>query len=89
MTASQEILNSIEDRLRQLQEEIAALRSAREELRKAETPRAVRPDGGRGRVRSVRGAGPAGPLGQENSEAEWLERRAAELAAQSRGAAAV
>lgn len=65
MSASQEILNSIEDRLLELEQEIAALRSARAKLQSA------------------------GSLtGATVSEEEWLERRAAELAAQRRGAAA-
>ena len=53
MSPSQEVLNSIENRLRELELEIAALESARAEL----------------------------------TDEEWVARRAAELAAQSRAAA--
>lgn len=63
MSPSQEILNSIEKRLRELEQEIAALQTARSEL---EAQAAV----------------------PKLSEEEWLERRTAELAAQSRAAAA-
>jgi hypothetical protein len=38
MTASQEILNSIEDRLLQLEREIAALQSARDKLQSGAMP---------------------------------------------------
>ncbi|HET9719289.1 MAG TPA: hypothetical protein VFP55_04350 [Solirubrobacteraceae bacterium] len=85
MSASQEVLNSIENRLRELEQEIAALQAARSELQAREKPSRAR--------RTARGVrkpatAPAVAPGAELSEEEWVERRAAELAAQSRRAAA-
>jgi hypothetical protein len=87
MSPSQEILNSIEDRLRQLAQEIAALEAARAELQsetvKPSRRRTAKPGQSRG-SRTTREVAAA----PEISEEEWVERRAAELAAQSRQAAA-
>ena len=85
MSPSQEILNSIEDRLAQLAEEIAALETARAELQAEKPVRRTR-SGRAPERRSGRTDGRARAAGL--SEEEWVERRAAELAAQSRRAAA-
>lgn len=73
MSSSQEILNSIEDRLRQLAQEIAALESARSKLQR-EPPAAAE-------ITST-------AVAEITADEEWVQRRAAELAAQSREAAA-
>lgn len=89
MSPSQEILNSIEERLRQLAQEIAALESARAEL-EAQVPAKPKPTrpAAKKPSRSRRRPTPEIAAVPEISEEEWLERRAAELAAQSREAAA-
>jgi hypothetical protein len=91
MSPSQEVLHSIEGRLRQLAQEIAALESARAELQGDAWPGA-RPASRRARKpraaarRKPRAA--AVPAAPQHAEEEWLERRTAELSAQSRAAAA-
>ena len=87
MPASQDILNSIENRLRELAQEIAALESARSELRSVSPPEAGRGPSAR-RTRKRAPASTASGHAETLSEEEWLERRAAELAAQSREATA-
>lgn len=85
MSPSQEVLASIENRLRELRQEIAGLQRARSELRvQAEVPRRHRAAGRPGK--------PAPPsrrtaTSSELTEEEWVARRAVELAAQSRAAA--
>jgi hypothetical protein len=86
MSPSQEVLNSIESRLRELEQEIAALESARSELQGKDGP--PRRKRGNGRPRKPRASTKAAPATPELTDEEWVARRAAELAAQSRAAAA-
>lgn len=85
MSPSQEVLNSIENRLRELAQEIAALETARSQLQgRQEPPRRRRPAHPARKV-----AHPSeGAAVAELTDEEWVARRAAELAAQSRRAAA-
>lgn len=93
MNPSEEILQSIERRLRQLNQEIATLQAARARLstgaEAGERPRTARKPPGRGRPRPPRAGAKAAANGAgELSDEEWVARRAAELAAQSRRATA-
>lgn len=91
MSPSQEILHSIEERLRQLAQEIAALQSARAELQaQAPVRTPVKPKPSDRKATRSRRSRTAQKIAAVPgvSEEEWLERRTAELAAQSREAAA-
>ena len=88
MSPSQEVLKSIENRLKELEEEIAALQSARSELQT--THKSPRPRRTPARPHKPR-LGPSSRAvltAPQLTDEEWVERRAAELAAQSRAAAA-